>query len=501
MTLQRSPLVGRADLEVVSGSRAVAAEALEPGRGLRATLLEAVLETVEGVVAADRTGPAVWPAQGDGVREVAPPSGGAGCGPGSLVVSRSAQDLDSVLARVATVSRSGVNTRSPRYLGYLPSGGLYTSAVGDFLGSVLNPYSALESISPGAVAVERAVVEWLLHVVGLPMDGAGVLTSGGSLATLTAVVAARERAGVPSRDLARYSVYVGEHRHHSVDRALRFAGLSDCPVRVVPSDASYRMDVGLLHRAVRADRAAGLVPWLVVPTAGTTSSGTVDPLADTVEVGRSHDMWVHVDAAYGGLFALADAARPCLAGLGDADSVVVDPHKSLFLPYGTGALLVRDPATLTSVFAHSADYLPDDTGSVSPADLGMELTRPFRALGLWLPLQLAGADAFAAALTEKLELAAHMHEFFAGHPAFEAGPRPDLTVVTFRAVGRHGDAEALNRRLADALQRSSEVFLSPTRLDGRVTLRAAIGSIRTHRADVDDACQAIARLADELAQD
>jgi glutamate/tyrosine decarboxylase-like PLP-dependent enzyme len=425
--------------------------------------------------------------------------GGAEWVPGDLAVSRSAQDLDSVLARVAAVGSSGVNTRSPRYLGYLPSGGLYASAVGDFLGSVLNPYSALESISPGAVALERAVVEWLRQVVGLPDTATGVLTSGGSLATLTAVVAARELTGMPLRDLARYPVYVGEHRHHSVDRALRFAGLSDCPVRVVASDVAYRMDVGLLRLLVRADRAAGLVPWLVVPTAGTTSSGTIDPVADVVDVARAHDMWVHVDAAYGGLFGLADAARPRLAGLGDADSVVVDPHKSLFLPYGTGALLVRDPATLTSVFAHSASYLPDDTGSASPADLGMELTRPFRALGLWLPLQLAGADTFSAALTEKLDLARRLHGFLSRHPRFEAGPEPDLTVVTFRAVTRSGDAEVVNQRLADRLQRSTEVFLSPTRLDGKVTLRAAIGSVRTHRDDVDAACEVIARLADELA--
>lgn len=501
MTLQRSAQVGPADLEVIPGAHSAATEVLEPGRRLRGRLLEAVLATAEGVVAGDRTGPAVWPVRSNRRGEATTAPATAKWGPGSLAVSRSAQNVDSVLARVADVSRSGVNTRSPRYLGYLPSGGLYASAVGDFLGSVLNPYSALESMSPGAVALERAVVEWLLNVVGLPMDGTGVLTSGGSLATLTAVVAARERTGVPSRDLPRYPVYVGEHRHHSVDRALRFAGLSDCPVRVVSSDEAYRMDVGLLRRAVRADRAAGLVPWLVVPTAGTTSSGSVDPLADIVEVGRAHDMWVHVDAAYGGLFRLADSARPRLAGLGDADSVVVDPHKSLFLPYGTGALLVRDPATLTSVFAHSAAYLPDDTGSASPADLGMELTRPFRALGLWLPLQLAGTDAFSAALTEKLELALRMHGFFSRHPGFEAGPNPDLTVVTFRAVARHGDSERLNQRLAERLQRSSEVFLSPTRLDGRVTLRAAIGSVHTHRADVDDACAAIARLADELVQE
>lgn len=469
---------------------------LDPGELQFASLLDSVLSVAREITSYDAAGPATWTCgpRREAVRLI-------DVAQTELSIPEEPRCVDQVLSTViASVARSGVNTRSPAYLGYLPSGGLVTAALGDFLASLCNPYSAFESMSPGAVAIEREVIAWLASVIGMPPGAAGTLTSGGSMATLTAVVAAREQQRLDLRVADRWPVYVGEHRHHSVDRALRFAGLDACPLRIVPSGDDHRMDVAAFGRLLEDDVSSGLRPWLVIPTAGTTSSGTIDRVGDIVKVGHSRGLWVHVDAAYGGLFALVDSVRGRLSGLAEADSVVVDPHKSLFLPYGTGALLVRDARVLSETFAHDASYLSSGE-TASPADLGLELTRPFRALGLWLSLQLAGAAAFAAALTEKVALAQYVHRFFAGHSGFEVGPWPDLAVVTFRAVPPNGDADDFNRRLAHRLQRCQDVFVTSTVLERRVALRVAVGSIHTHLADVQRALDAIDREATALARE
>ena len=441
-----------------------------------------------------------------------------------LAIAEAPRPVDDVLAVVERrVWRSGVNTRSPRYLGFLPAGGLHTSALGSYLGAVINPYSAMRALSPGAADLEEVVVDWLCDAVGLPPGAGGTLTSGGSSATLSAVVAAREWMGVDPARGHRHPVYVGEHRHHSVDRALRFAGLAGCPLRVVPSGPGHRMDPKALEALIAGDVAAGYRPWLVVPTAGTTSSGSIDPLADVLAVARRAGTWVHVDAAYGGLFALSDVARPRLAVLGEADSVTVDPHKALFLPYGTGALLVRDPSILAATFAQDAVYLAPPTDRAAgaeqspqdrhvphrpqapwqPADLGPELTRPFRAMSLWLPLQIDGVGAFRAALTQRLRLARWLHGELAASPHLAVGPEPDLTVVTYRVVPARPctgeQADDLSRALATRLNDSGAAFVSTTVLDGRLTLRAAIGSAYTSWDDVAAAADQIRTIAASLA--
>ena len=453
----------------------------------RAEVIGLLLQRLDLALAGDAEAPAVRaagePVVGMGIPDAGRPAG---------VV------LDEVFSALES---AGVNTRSPRYFGYLPAGGLFSSAVGSFLAAVLNPYAAMASLSPGAVQLETQVVRWLCEVVGLPTGASGVLTSGGSSATLTAVIAAREAFGIRAGNVHRCVVYVGEHRHVSIDRALRFAGLGECVVRVVASGPGFRMDPAALASRLDADASAGLRPWLVVPTAGTTSSGSIDPLDDVVTHARRHGAWVHADAAYGGLFTLAESARPRLAGLGDVDSVVVDPHKAMFLPYGTGALLVRDRGLLLAAFAQAADYLERDhpvAGLDSPADLGMELTRPFRALGVWLPLQLHGSAAFAQALESRLRLAGHAHALLGDCTDLEVGPPPDLTVVTYRAKAAASQSDAVNTALAHRLRADGRVFVTTTRLDGRLTLRLAVGSPRTTVEDVEDAVDLIARATRSL---
>jgi glutamate/tyrosine decarboxylase-like PLP-dependent enzyme len=450
----------------------------------RAQLAEMALAAVQTRLSDDLVSPAVM---------------GSGA-PLRPAIAADPADAGTTLAALLKTLATGANTRSPRYLGYLPAGGLFTAAVADFLAAALNPYAGLAAVSPGAAALESDVVRWLNTAVGMPQTASGVLTSGGSLATLTAVIAAREAYDVPARGAHRFVVYAGEHRHHSIDRALRFAGLSDCPLRVVPSDKRYRMDAGALRRLLADDAASGLTPWLVVATAGTTSSGSVDPLADVIAAARRAGAWVHVDAAYGGLFRLSEKAADVLAGVGDADTVVVDPHKSLFLPYGSGALLARERSLLLAPFGHEAAYLEqgDDAGPDSPADLGLELSRPFRALRVWLPLQLSGTRAFADALTAKLVLARGVHAELALDPRLEVGPAPDLAVVTFRPLPVHGDADAFTAEVARRLRADGEVFLTTTRLDGRLTLRVAVGSARTGADDVRSALKTVLRVVDAV---
>ena len=392
----------------------------------------------------------------------------------------------------ACVDRPGFATTSPRFMAYVPGGGLYHSALGDLMAAASNKYSGFASASPGAVRLENATIAWLAEAIGYPPTAAGTLTSGGSIANLTAIVAARDAGDADGGGI----VYATRFAHHCVDKALHIAGRGRAPRRAVATDERYRMSADALAEALASDRAAGLRPWLVVASAGTVDTGAVDPLPEIAELCRRHGAWLHVDGAYGGLFALCPEGRDILRGIDLADSVALDPHKTLFLPYGTGAVLVRDGRHLIDSFSASAEYIRPlgETGvGPSPADLSPELTRHFRALRLWLPLQLAGVAAFRAAQAEKLALARYFHARLAELDRFEPGPPPDLSVVAFRYRPAEGDADAFNERLLRHVQEEGRVMLSGTRIDGRFTLRCAILSFRTHIEDVDEAIAALVR--------
>ena len=256
------------------------------------------------------------------------------------------------------------------------------------------------------------------------------------------------------------------------------------------------MSVTALEEALERDRADGLRPWLVVASAGTVDTGAVDPLAEIADLCARYGAWLHVDGAYGGLFALCDEGRDRLRGIDRADSIALDPHKTLFLPYGTGAVLVRDGRLLQEAFSASAEYirpLGESEVGPSPADLSPELTRHFRAMRLWLPLQIAGIGAFRAAQSEKLALARYLHARLAGIEGIDAGSEPDLSVVAFRYQPRSGDADQFNERLLTTIQQEGRVMLSGTRIDGRFMLRCAILSFRTHLEHVDEVVDALRR--------
>jgi aromatic-L-amino-acid decarboxylase len=396
-----------------------------------------------------------------------------------------------------SVDRPGITTASPRFMGYIPGGGLFHSAVGDFLAAASNKYSGFAPAAPGAARLENETASWLARVIGFPEGAAGTLTSGGSLANLTAIVTARE-----ARDPeGGGAIYMSATAHHCIDKGLRIADRARAPRRLIPVDDRHRMRADALADALERDSAAGVRPWLVIASAGTVDTGSVDPLAGIAELCERHGAWLHVDGAYGGLFMLCEEGRAMLGGIERADSVALDPHKTLFLPYGTGAVVVRDGRRLHDAFSASADYiqpLGESAVGASPSDLSPELTRHFRALRLWLPLQLAGIAAFRAAQSEKIALARYFHARLAELGDWDAGPPPDLSVVAFRYSAAAGGTDAFNDRLLRRVQEEGRVFLSGTRIRGEAWLRCAILSFRTHLAHVDETVDVLVRAAAAL---
>ena len=459
-----------------------AAEPLEPDSGKRAALglqaLDHALAYLDAIPDAPANNP--W---SDVFAQPLDPEFTAG--------GRDASEIFPYLAQC--VERPGFATTSPRFMAYIPGGALFHSAIGDFLAAISNKYSGFASASPGAVRLENACTQWLAEVVGFPAESAGTLTSGGSIANLTAIVAARD-AGDPD---GRGAVYKTRFAHYCVDKALHIAGRGKAPRRIVGTDEQLRMCPRALDEAIARDVEQGVRPWLVVASAGTVDTGAIDPLDEIADVCAKHGAWLHVDGAYGGLFALCDHGKQMLRGIERADSIALDPHKTLFLPYGTGAVLVRYRRHLLASFSASADYirpLGESEVGPSPADVSPELTRHFRALRLWLPLQLAGTDAFRAAQEEKLKLARYFHARLTQLHGFDPGPAPQLSVVAFRHVPENGvDANDHNERLLRDLLDEGRVMFSGTRVDGTYLIRCAILSFRTHLEHVDEAVDALLR--------
>jgi aromatic-L-amino-acid decarboxylase len=382
-----------------------------------------------------------------------------------------------------------VETAGPGYLAYIPGGGVFASALAEFMARAANRYTALAAFAPELVAMESGVLDWLGYQFGMPAGNGGLVTTGGSMATLSAVVAARhDRLGEAFTD---GTIYLTVHAHHCVAKAARIAGFPAARIRVVPTTADLRMDVDAAARMIAADRATGLRPFLLVANAGSTDTGTVDRLPALGRLAAREDLWFHVDAAYGGFFQLTKRGRETLTGVESADSIVLDPHKGLFLPYGTGVLLVRDAAPLRTAHSGEAHYLQDikaDQALPDFSSLGPELTREFRGLRIWLPLHLHGVAAFRDTLDEKLDLAAHAHADLAADQALDLPWEPDLSTVVFR-LRRGGEDASL--RLLERINAARTVFLSSTRINGRVMLRLSILSHRTHREHIDRALDLI----------
>jgi aromatic-L-amino-acid decarboxylase len=386
------------------------------------------------------------------------------------------------------------NTASPGYLAYIPGGGLFQAAVAAFVAAATNRYVGVFAAAPALAQLETNVVRWFARIAGLPEAAGGYLASGGSLANFSALVAAR-RDRLPE-DFLSGVLYASDQTHHCVAKAAALAGFPARAVRAIPSDGAFRLRLDLLEQAVAADRRQGLTPFLVTGNAGTTNTGAVDDLRAVADLCARERLWFHVDAAYGGFFLLTDRGRQAMAGLERADSVVLDPHKGLFLPYGAGCLLVRDPETLRRAHASRVEYLPgmqNDPDLVDFCEISPELSRSFRGLAAWLPIKMHGLGPFRRNLDEKLDLARWAADELRRRPGVEIVAEPQLSLLAFRLVkpSLAPDAvDGLNRRLLDAVNARGRVHLTGTLVNGRFVLRICVLSFRTHadrvRAALED---------------
>ncbi|WP_138431042.1 pyridoxal phosphate-dependent decarboxylase family protein [Fodinibius saliphilus] len=401
----------------------------------------------------------------------------------------SPKELDTILTLLKSeVDRSGLNPASGKHAGYIPGGGVYPSAVADYLAAVTNRYAGVFFSSPGAVRIENMCIRWMCDLIGYPDGASGNLTSGGSLANLIGLVVARDEADIKASNFSRAVIYTTRQVHHCVIKAINFAGLREAKVRTIPMDNRYRMNAKELNKQIESDKNEGLIPLTIFASAGTTDLGAVDPLDKIGDIADKHDLWFHVDAAYGGFFLLTDHGQKVMDGITKSDSVTIDPHKGLFLPYGSGALLVKDGQQLHDSQHMTANYLQDTlkaTEETSPADLSPELSKHFRGLRMWLPLQLFGVQPFRAALNEKLMLSRYFYREIQKIDSIEVGPEPELSVLFFRYLPDNGDANTFNKKLTNEIHDDGRVFLSSTHIDGTVYLRLAVLNFRTHLDEIE----------------
>lgn len=382
------------------------------------------------------------------------------------------------------------NTAGPGYLAYIPGGGLFQSAVADLIACAVNRYVGVFLAAPGLAQLEANVVRWFCEIVGYPKEAQGFLTTGGSLANLTAIITARSER-LPE-DFLKGVLYISDQAHHSVRRAARLAGFPLGNVREVPTDANYRVQISSLRDQIRKDRAAGWVPFLIVANGGTTNTGAVDDLSVVSDLAHEEGLWLHVDAAYGGFFVLTGDGKKVLAGIDRADSVTLDPHKGLFLPYGTGSLLVRDGGALKRTHTIQADYMPSlqkEPELVDFCEISPELSRDFRGLRAWFPIKMHGISAFRSALQEKLDLARLAASRLRTIEGIEILAEPQLSVLAFRLVRPGLDGEALdqlNRRVLERINVRRRVFLTSTFLQGRFAIRICVLSFRTHQSRLEE---------------
>ena len=395
------------------------------------------------------------------------------------------------------VDSQGINAASGAHFGYIPGGGLFPAAMGDYLAAVTNKYTGIFIASPGGVRMENQLIRWMCELIGYPKNSLGNLTSGGSIANLIAIVTARDAKEITSRKVEKAVIYLTEQVHHCVQKAIRIAGLHEAIIRYIPMDNRYRMDADYLETQVQTDKQSGLIPFLVVGSAGTTDVGAIDPLERIGLIAQAHNLWFHVDAAYGGFFLLTqnienengDNLKASFAGIELSDSLAIDPHKGLFLPYGLGAVLIKDVKAQMNAHFYRANYMQDandfnPADEPNPADLSPELTKHARGLRMWLPLHLFGIAPFRACLEEKILLTRYFYEAVQ-KIGFEVGNYPELSVAIYRYIPKNGDANAFNERLVQYIQKDGRIFVSSTNLKGVYWIRIALLSFRTHLEHVD----------------
>jgi aromatic-L-amino-acid/L-tryptophan decarboxylase len=425
------------------------------------------------------------------------------------------EDFDAILADFERVIVPGItHWNHPGFFGYFAITGSAPGVLAEFLSAALNAQGMLWRTSPAVTELEQVALGWLRQMLGLPESFEGVIYDTASVSSMHALAAARHAAvpgvrehGLAGRpDVPSLRVYCSEHAHSSIDKAVMALGLGHRALRKIPADGDFRMQVHGLRGAIAEDRAALIRPIAVVATVGTTSTTSVDPVPAIADLCTAEGIWLHVDAAYAGVAAIIPERRDTLAGCDRADSLVVNPHKWLFTPFDLSAYFCRRMDTLREAFSLTPEYLKTaEASSVrNLMDTGVQLGRRFRALKLWMILRYFGAQGIRERLAVHMELARLFASWVDDDPDFERLAPVPFSVVCFRwkpaGVNLTEEAlETLNARLLDAVNASGEIFLSHTKLDGRYTLRVAIGHIRTARSHVERAWDLLRQHARQIA--
>lgn len=416
--------------------------------------------------------------------------------PNAFELSKEKKSLTDILKLYADeIATKGIKPASGGHIGYIPGGGIYTSAIADFLVDVTNEYVGMHFSCPGGVAIEHVLLDWMKDMFGFPESAVGNLTSGGSIANLIAMTSARDKHKIKNAIIEKSVIYLSPQVHHCIHKALKIIGLEDVIINYLELDENSKIEVDDLKYKIEADKHNGLNPFLVVASAGTTDTGAIDPLEDIGNLAKEYNLWYHVDGAYGGFFILVDDKKEAFKGIEMADSLVVDPHKGLFLPYGLGAVLVKDKQSVYHSHVVRANYMQDAVAEetpVNPADVSPELTKHFRSLRLWLPLQLHGIEPFIACLEEKILLTHYFREQLIDI-GFRVGPEPDLSVSYFWYPTNDDNENTFNEKLLAELHKDGEIFLSSTLIDGKFVIRMAILSFRTKLETIDRAVAMIER--------
>ena len=366
-------------------------------------------------------------------------------------------------------------TPGPGYLAYIPGGGIFPAAVADLIATAVNRYVGVFAAAPALAQLEANVVRWFCEIVGYGKKSGGLLTTGGSMSNFIALVTARK--AQLGDDFSRGTMYAGNQIHYSFQKAASLVGFPLSNVREIDCDENFRVRVDAMEEAIARDRADGFTPFLIAGSAGTVGTGAVDDLTALENLADRENMWFHVDGAYGAFFMLTERGRAAMRGIERADSIVLDPHKTLFHPYGTGALVVKNAAQLRDAHSMHASYLPQfqqEEELIDFAEISPELSRDFRGLRVWLPLKMFGIEPFRELLDEKLDLTRWATEELRKIKGMEIVAEPQLSLVAFR-LSKHD-----NRNLLERINRRKRVMLTGTMLGTEFVIRICVVSHRTH---------------------
>jgi aromatic-L-amino-acid decarboxylase len=402
----------------------------------------------------------------------------------------------------------------PRFYGFINATADPVGIAADYLAASMNPNCW--GGDHAAIHVEHRVMRWLADFLGYPGTAEGILVSGGSMANFTALAAARRAMtpgnvredGLAGEGRPRLTVYASDQVHHCVDKAVDLLGIGTRQLRKIETDERFRIRMDLLEEAVAADRRAGLTPAIVVGNAGTVNTGAIDPLEEIADFCRRESLWFHVDGAYGAMARLSPKLAPLLSGMERADSIAADPHKWLYVPYEAGATLVREPGRLSAAFRKFPEYLASDPESPFPgpawfAERGVELSRSFKALKVWMGLKTHGRSGYARAIENDVALAHFLAAEVDRRPDFERLSETVLSIANFRyrpegGTLTDGDLDRVNRKIVNRLVGAGSFFLAPTILKGRTALRVCIVNFRTREEDLAALLDEAARIGAEL---